>query len=100
MGRKRIDLHRTLMEICSFCRYQPGPNISLSYPCILYELTDMPVRHADNLPYYVGHTYQLTVIDRDPESAVREAVSRLPRCRFVRAFDNDNLHHYVFQIDY
>lgn len=100
MGRKRIDLHRTLKDICPNCKYQPGGNETLTYPCIIYSLENMPAKHADNIPYYIGHTYQLTVIDRDPESSIREAVARLPRCEFVRAFDNDNLHHYVFRIDY
>lgn len=100
MGRKRIDLQRTLKQLCQNVWNQPGPDITLKYPCIVYELTDMPNRNADNSPYYIGHTYQLTVIDRDPESPLREAVSKLPRCSFVRAFDSDNLHHYVFRIDY
>lgn len=100
MGRKRVDLHRTLKDICPHCWYQPKSNVEIVYPCIIYELTDMPVQHADNRPYYIGHTYQLTVIDRDPESQIREAVVKLPRCRFVRSFDSDNLHHYVFRIDY
>ena len=100
MGRKRIDLHHTLKEICPNCWFQPNGNDKLKYPCILYELDNMPARHADNVPYYIGHTYQLTVIDRDPESSIREAVVRLPRCQFVRAFTSDNLYHYVFRIDY
>jgi hypothetical protein len=100
MGRRRIDLHDELLEICPNCYYQPPESTRLIYPCIVYELQDMPVKHADNLPYSVGHIYQLTVIDRDPESAVREAVAELPRCAFVRSFDADNLHHYVFRIDY
>ena len=100
MGRKRSSLHRILKDICPRCEYQPTENIHLTYPCIIYELSDMPVQHADNYPYYIGHTYELTVIDRDPESRIREEVAKLPRCRFVRSFDNDNLHHYVFRIDY
>lgn len=100
MGRKRIDLHRTLKAICTNCWYQPGSDTTLKYPCIVYELTDMPVKHADNVPYYTGHTYQATVIDRDPESTIREAVAKLPRCSFTRVYVSDNLYHYVFRIDY
>ena len=100
MGRKRIDLHRTLKAICPNCWYQPDASKTLSYPCIVYKLVDMPVHHADNIPYHVGHTYELTVIDRDPESKIRESVAKLPRCSFTQGFDSDNLHHYVFRIDY
>ena len=78
--------------------YQPPKSVHLKYPCILYKLSDMPPTHADNRPYLIDHEYELTVIDRDPISALREAIARLFVCRFVRAFESDGLHHYVFHI--
>lgn len=78
--------------------YQPPESVRLSYPCILYKLSDMPSRSANNRPYIVNHTYELTVIDRDPLSALREKIAQLPRCILIRSFEADNLHHYVFRI--
>jgi hypothetical protein len=77
---------------------QPGSDTKLSYPCILYKLTDIPTDHANNSVYKVKHSYDLTVIDRDPISPLREAIARLPLCRFSRSYDSDGLHHYVFRI--
>lgn len=87
-------------DVSAHVYYQPPASLKLSYPCVLYKLEDMPAIHADNLPYHWDHVYQLTVIDRDPESKVREKIAELPTCRFVRSFVSDNLNHYIFRIYY
>lgn len=106
MGR-RLDLHHRLQEVFETATgmssdrriyFQPTSDTRLNYPCLLYKLTDIPVDHANNLPYKIEHSYELTVIDRDPLSPLREAIVRLPKCSMTRAFESDNLHHYVFRI--
>ncbi len=106
MGQ-RVDLHHLLRDTYEETMFessegrvyfQPPASKKLEYPCIIYKLTDIPSIHANNLPYKVDHCYELTVIDRDPTSPLREAVVRLPKCRFTRSFTSDNLHHYVFHI--
>ena len=78
---------------------RPSGN-NMDYPCIVYNVSDIHVMHADNGYYADQHAYELTVIDRDPDSNLREKVARLPRCRFARFFVNDNLNHFVFSIIY
>ena len=78
--------------------YQPPENLKLHYPCIVYELDDIQKVHADNGSYLMNHIYTLTVIDRDPDSIIREKIAELPKCSFSRSFENENLHHYVFKI--
>lgn len=78
--------------------YQPPASVKLSYPCVVYRLEDMPAIFANNNPYILHHVYQLTVIDRDPESELREIIAELPTCAFQRAFVADNLHHFIFRI--
>ena len=106
MGR-RLDLHHTLKSVFEEATglksdkriwFQSPGSEKLTYPCIIYKLNDMPPIWANNRPYQVEHEYELTVIDRDPKSPLREAVSFLPQCKFVRPFESDGLHHYVFQI--
>ena len=99
MGQ-RANLHQVLLGKCANVYFQPPESVKLIYPCIVYKLDDMPSIYADNLPYHWDHCYQLTVIDRDPESAVREAVAGLRYCKFQRFFVADNLNHYVFRIYY
>ena len=78
---------------------RPGKS-GLKYPCIIYKLTDMPVKHADNLKYIQHREYQLTVIDEDPDSQLRENVAQLKWCRFTRSYVSDNLNHYNFTLIY
>ena len=106
MGR-RLDMHHLLQQTFETATgrssagrvfYQPGADTRLSYPCLLYKLSNIPVDRANNSPYKVEHQYELTVIDRDPVSPLREAVVMLPFCTMTRAYESDNLHHYVFRI--
>ena len=106
MGR-RLDLHHKLRATYENVTgkssegkvyFQPPASVKLSYPCILYKLTDMPVNFANNFPYKIEHAYELTVIDTDPNSPLREKISKFQCCRLSRVFESDNLHHYVFQI--
>lgn len=106
MGR-RLDLHHLLQQtfesatgLSSSGRvfFQPGSDTKMKYPCIRYKLSDIPVNRANNRPYKVEHAYDLTVIDRDPVSPLREAVVLLPFCSMIRSYESDGLHHYVFRI--
>lgn len=104
---RRLELHHKLQEVYTLATkkshkdkiyYQPPSNVRLTYPCIIYKLSEMPSDPANNYPYKIDHQYELTVIDPDPNSPLREAVARMQKCRAGRVFESDNLHHYVFYI--
>lgn len=106
MGR-RLDLHHNLRSLYERVTkkssegkvyFQPPASVRLSYPCIIYKLIDMPTNNANNFPYKIEHCYELSVIDTDPNSELREQVARMFTCRLVRVYESDNLHHYVFHI--
>ena len=107
MGR-RLDLHhklRSAFEKATGIRdsdprvkFQPPASYKMSYPCIRYKLIDMPPDFANNFPYRIEHCYELTVIDTDPNSPLREAISKFQLCKLTRVYESDNLHHYVFHI--
>ena len=106
MGR-RLDLHDKLRKLYTKATgrssdsrvfYQSPQNTRLYYPCIIYKLIDMPANSANNFPYKIEHCYELTVIDSDPNSPLREEIVRMFTCRFIRDFESDNLYHYVFHI--
>lgn len=78
--------------------FQPPASLQMVYPCIRYELDDIRMRHADNRPYNHTDRYKVTVIDRNPNSDIREKVAALPMCSFDRFFTADNLNHYVFNL--
>lgn len=100
--RNREDLSAILKEAlgCDHVYFQPPSNVCMRYPAIVYNLSDIDNRHADNLPYLQYHRYDVTVIDEDPDSKVADRVSKISGCRFERSFTMDNLNHYVFSLYY
>lgn len=78
--------------------FQPPSNISMRYPCIVYSRDDVDVIFADNNPYRLLTRYQVSVIDRDPDSEIPHRVASLPKCRFNRFYTSDNLNHDVFTL--
>ena len=96
----RLDLGWELKRILGSrnAYFQPPPSVQLKYPCAVYELTDINTIYADNNPYRHKKAYQVTIIDKDPDTKLPDEVAKLPMCRFVRFFTANNLNHYVFNI--
>ena len=56
--------------------------------------------YAGDNPYLQNYSYQITVIDKNPDSEIPVKISKLPMCRFSRNFKSDNLNHNVFILNY
>lgn len=80
--------------------FQAPPNTGMKYPCIMYELDDLEVIFADNVPYRRIKRWEIKVIDSDPDSDIWERVAALPMCRFDRKYKADNLYHFVLFINF
>lgn len=78
--------------------FQPPANVQMKYPCIVYETDPRDVKFADNIPYNRTKRYQVTVIDRNPDSDLPDKVADLPYCRHDRFYPADNLNHNVFTL--
>lgn len=78
--------------------FQPPTNVVMNYPCIVYRRDDKITLHANDKPYKHRKRYQVTVIDRNPDSAIPDKIAELPLCSFDRFFTADNLNHDVFQL--
>lgn len=97
---QRLEL-QTLLENLIGTRnvyFQPPANVMMTYPCIVYRRDFAESEFADNSPYRYTKRYQVTVIDRDPDSVIPDKVAVLPMCSFNRFFTADNLNHDVFNI--
>ena len=101
----RLQLHDILVGIMTdadpsyatgHVYFQPPSNIQMKYPCIVYERDTGDTQFADNNPYIFKLRYQITVIDRNPDSLIPAKVAELPMCTMDRHFVSDNLHHDVF----
>jgi len=99
----RLELHQKLTDILgsSHAYYQPPESIKMTYPCIVYSRSSGDTEFADNLPYRITRRYQITVIDKDPDSSIPDAIAMaFPMCMFDRAYTADNLNHFVLNLYY
>lgn len=94
----RQELHEILLTLVSNVYFQPRANISMQYPCIVYNRDARDTKFADNTPYLGTKRYQITVIDADPDSAIPDKVAQLPLCSFSQHFVVDNLNHDVYSL--
>ena len=97
---RRLDLQALLVSILgsSNVYFQPPPNVRMKYPAIVYKRDGSNTIHADNRPYRDKTRYQVTIIDHDPDSKVRDKVAELPLCSYDRFYTADNLNHDVFTL--
>lgn len=70
----------------------------MKYPAIVYKRDTADTQFAGNIPYRNTLRYQVTVIDRDPDSDIPVKVAALPMCLFNRHFVANNLNHDVFNL--
>lgn len=78
--------------------FQPPNGLMMKYPCITYERSTMQTQYADNSSYSLHKRYEVTVIDKDPDSVIPDKVAMLPLCSHDRFFAVDNLNHDVFTL--
>lgn len=103
MAHDRSEL-QALLESCmdsantANVYFQPPPNVQMVYPAIVYNRDNANTKFAANSPYRHTKRYQVTVIDRDPDSKIPDRVASLPMCLFNRYFAADGLNHDVFTL--
>ncbi len=98
----RLELQEMLCNILGSKNvyFQPPSSTQMKYPAIRYSISDIQNTFADNTVYTQARAYQVMVIDKNPESSIVDAVSKLPTCKFVRSYTADNLNHTVFIIHF
>lgn len=98
----RLELQNLLESILGSRNvyYQPPESIKIKYPAIIYSRNDIDNNFADDIVYMQNHTYQIIVIDANPDSEIIDKISKLPMCRYNRHYTSDNLNHDVFILNY
>lgn len=99
---RRLQLQALLEELLGtrHVYFQPPANVRMEFPCIVYHRDYADTKFAGNKPYSHTKRYQVTVVDRDPDSPIPDKVAMLPLCLRNRFFVAENLHHDVFNIYY
>lgn len=97
---KRSDLQ---MELCKLLGtknvyFQPPSTIQMKYPAIVYSLSSIENRHANNNVYAQRASYTATLITPNKDDEVIAKLSQRIMCRFDRQYVKDNLYHNVFTL--
>jgi hypothetical protein len=97
---QRLELQAILIDILQsdHVYFQPPPSLIMDYPCIVYRRDYELTRFADDRPYSRIKRYQVTVVDRDPDSDIPDKVADLPLCVYERFYAAENLNHDVFKL--
>lgn len=98
----RTELHEKLVEILGSRNvyYQPPSNLKMKFPAIEYHLSKIEPLRADDDAYLFHRAYDMTLIEKVPDSPFVDRLLQLPYCSFDRLFVSDNLYHYTFTIYY
>lgn len=96
----RLELHEVLCNILGNRNvyFQPPASVKMCYPAIVYSRKSIDNTYADNSVYKQSDSYELTLIDEDPDSEYVRKISLLPTCRFDRHYTKDNLNHDTFTL--
>ena len=102
MSRDREELQLILEDILGSeeVYFQPPASVRMKYPAIVYSLETITDFDANDRPYIHNKAYQVTVIDKDPDSIIAEVISDLQFCAFERSYASNNLNHFVFRVFY
>lgn len=97
---QRLKLQELLEEILGTRNvyFQPPANVKMNYPAIVYQRDALDSKFAGNRPYSLTKRYEVTIIDRDPDSSIPDRVAALPLSSFSRHFVVDNLNHDVYTL--
>ena len=98
--QSRLKFHELLKDVLGSNNvyFQPPESLRMEYPALVYTRQLIDPRHANNLPYSLEYKYQVTHIDRDPDSDTPRKLALLAKSRHERQFKADNLNHNVFII--
>jgi hypothetical protein len=94
----REEFQQLLETICPNVYFQPPPNVQMIYPAIVYRRAPGSQTYADNAPYNFTQKYDVTLITRNPDDSIYQALRRIWLSRHERFFVADNLNHDAFSI--
>lgn len=97
--RTRLELQAALERLVGSRNvyFQPPESLNIKYPCIIYETHDLKNRFANNNIYKQNFSYQLVLVDSNPDSEIFKNMCKIPQIKFKNFYISENLNHYVFE---
>lgn len=97
----RLELHSELLKITPNVSFQPPSGIKLVYPCIVYNKSGKNNLYADDELYLSNQEYQITVIDRNPDSTIADSIEQhFEYATITQYYTVDNLNHTTLNLTY
>ena len=98
----RLDLQSKLEKLNGNRNvyYDPPASLEMNYRAIRYSKKAPDAKYANDKKYKTMNCYEVTVIDRLPDSSVINDLQELPYCAYDRHYVSDNLHHDVLTLYY
>lgn len=78
--------------------FNPPPSVQMRYPAIKYSLKNINSDFANNGVYISTPSYEVTLIDENPDSEYANKILQIPYCAFDRFYTANNLNHWTFTI--
>lgn len=103
MKTNRLKLDDEIREVLGSTNvyYQPGPNVTLKYPCIIYRRGDIQPLYADNKTYLNRERYTLTIVSADPDNEIADnLLSHFSLITYTNRYVSDGLYHDTLEIYY
>lgn len=96
----RLDLQALLEEKLGSRNvyFQPPESIRIAYPAIVYSLSNIEQRFADDRTYHNWKRYLVTYISTNPDDPMVDSMMEIPKCSFDRRYVSDNLYHNTFNL--
>lgn len=104
MDRSRLDellaavLNITESDGDRHTYFNPPSGVKMKYPAIRYSLAGIHRKFANDGSYHMVPSWEITLIDRNPDSEYVKKILQIPYCRFDRPYIADNLNHWTFTI--
>ena len=92
----RLNLQEELCKILGSRNvyFQPPELIKLKYPCIVYSLSGVSKRNANDAMYTGINQYQVVTIELDPDGDLSsKLLAHFPMCSLDRPYTSNNLNH-------
>lgn len=97
----RLELHDELLLLCPNVYFQPPSNIQMTYPCIVYNKSNVTHLYASDVKHFSKQEYRAMVIDRDPDSEIANQMeANFVYCEIDQYYTKDNLNHAVLTLHY
>lgn len=96
----RVKFQEFLETLTPNVYFQPPSNTSIKYPAIVYTRNSISKFNANNVMYKKTNSYNVTVMDKNPDSIIADELLKLRYCEFDRQFASAGINNIVFKIYY